>query len=361
MATTQSVALVTGSSGLVGRHLIKHLDALPGWKVYAVCRKELDYGKELKKCSEVRVGNLLDGNVAKADLAHCKDVTHIFHCALAWTNDLYKDAEENLALLKNVVEGVEASSGKLQHVYVQTGTKYYGMNFGPFPKSPAREDDPRTMTPNFYYDMMDYLSARQQAGATWSWSELRPNPVIGFSPASPMNLILAIGVYGTLCAQLGLPFRFPGSRAAYEVAMEVCDVDLLAEAIIFTSTQPQARNHAFNVSNGDVFRWSEVWPKLAPFFGLPVAPPQKVSLAATMTTPDKQRAWDQLVKHHGLQHQDLAKLVSWIFADQVFGLEEDSFATTNKLRRAGFHSMHLDTDAQLLAKLQQLRDLKVIP
>jgi hypothetical protein len=52
--------------------------------------------------------------------------------------------------------------------------------------------------------------------------------------------------------------RFPGSDAAYDALTECCDVRLLAEAIVFTSTNPAAANAIFNVSNGDVFRWNEV-------------------------------------------------------------------------------------------------------
>lgn len=33
---------------------------------------------------------------------------------------------------------------------------------------------------------------------------------------------------------------------------------LLAQAAVFVSTTPKAANQIFNVSNGDVFRWSEV-------------------------------------------------------------------------------------------------------
>jgi len=33
---------------------------------------------------------------------------------------------------------------------------------------------------------------------------------------------------------------------------------LLAQAAVFVSTTPKAVNQIFNVSNGDVFRWSEV-------------------------------------------------------------------------------------------------------
>ncbi len=42
---------------------------------------------------------------------------------------------------------------------------------------------------------------------------------------------------------------------------------LLARHLEWASTTPEARNEAFNVVNGDVFRWSWMWGRLADWFG----------------------------------------------------------------------------------------------
>lgn len=63
------------------------------------------------------------------------------------------------------------------------------------------------MTPNFYYDMEDYCIARVGAGADWTWSSVRPNPVCGFSTGSAMNLTMTIAVYASICKEIGLPLR----------------------------------------------------------------------------------------------------------------------------------------------------------
>jgi hypothetical protein len=44
-------------------------------------------------------------------------------------------------------------------------------------------------------------------GASWTWSALLPNPVIGYSPGSHMNLLNAIAAYAAICKQMQLPFR----------------------------------------------------------------------------------------------------------------------------------------------------------
>jgi len=43
---------------------------------------------------------------------------------------------------------------------------------------------------------------------------------------------------------------------------DACDADLLAEAMLHCATTPACANRAFNVSNGDVYRWRDMWPKV---------------------------------------------------------------------------------------------------
>ena len=51
--------------------------------------------------------------------------------------------------------------------------------------------------------------------------------------------------------------RFPGSPAAYNTLFDCADANLLADCQIFLATHPGAQNTAYNVNNGDVFRFSE--------------------------------------------------------------------------------------------------------
>ena len=63
-----------------------------------------------------------------------------------------------------------------------------------------------------------------------------------------------------VCMILGLlsAFRFPGSDFAWNAVNDVTDVDLLSDAAIYVSTHPQCENQAYNINNGDLFRWKEV-------------------------------------------------------------------------------------------------------
>ena len=75
----------------------------------------------------------------------------------------------------------------------------------------------------------------------------------------------------------GLPFVFPGSKTQYEGLADVTDVDLLAEHLVWSATSEACANEAFNVVNGDVFRWKHLWAKIANFFGLEAAPHPGIS------------------------------------------------------------------------------------
>ena len=66
---------------------------------------------------------------------------------------------------KSLLDAVEPETRGLEHVHLVQGTKYYGMHRGPF-RTPAREDDPRPATPNFYYEQQDLLVERQR-GRGW--------------------------------------------------------------------------------------------------------------------------------------------------------------------------------------------------
>jgi hypothetical protein len=81
---------------------------------------------------------------------------------------------------------------------------------------------------------------------------------MGFSTGSYMSLLPTLGAYGSLCAEAGLPLYFPGTATAFEGLLDVCNADVLAAAMVHTVEDPRAANEAFNISNGDVFRWCQV-------------------------------------------------------------------------------------------------------
>ena len=142
--------------------------------------------------------------------------------------------------------------------------------------------------------------------------------VCGFALGNPMNLAMVIAVYAAISKELGLPLRFPGKPGAYDRLIEMTDAGLLAKATVWAATDPRCANQAFNINNGDLFRWNEMWPKIARFFDLEVAPPLPMSLDVVMA--DKEPLWNDMVARHGLAPTAYTDVSSWAFGDFVFAL-----------------------------------------
>jgi hypothetical protein len=266
------------------------------------------------------------------------------------------DNDGNSARLAATLDALARRSDVLEHVHLLEGIKWYGMHLGPYP-TPSREDDPRHLPPNFYYDQQDLLSERA-AQAGWSWSASRPSFICDFAPNRSRNLITVLGAYAAICRELNVPLDFPGTAAGYSVLSELSDATCLAEAIIFISTHDSGKNAAFNVTNGDSFRWCQVWPLLAQWFGIPCGVPRDMKLAKWMA--DKGPVWDRIVARHELEPRSLGSLASWEFADFVFEKEWDLLTDTGKLRRAGFNAC-VDTIAMIHDQLDQYRDARLLP
>lgn len=169
-------------------------------------------------------------------------------------------------------------------------------HLGPF-LNPARESDPRHIGPNFYYDQQDYLAALQER-QSGTWTIFRPTFVYGFAVGNPMNLETVIAVYASISKELGLPLRYPGTRAAYEVLSQAVDASLIARAIRWAGAAESARNEIFNITNGDLFRWCNLWPELGAVFEMPMAPPQRIPLEEFMS--GQESVWSRMVERHGL-------------------------------------------------------------
>ncbi|MCB1806142.1 MAG: NAD-dependent epimerase/dehydratase family protein, partial [Candidatus Competibacteraceae bacterium] len=162
-------AVIVGGLGVIGRNLIHYLTPFEDWDMVGLSRREPDFESR----ADFIAVDLLDRADAEAKLAQLHDVTHIFYTAFQARPSWAEHNAPNLAMLVNAVEVIEQASPGLQHVHLVEGNKIYGSHLGPF-KTPAREDDPPHMLPNFYYDQEQWLR-RQQAGKSWSWSALRPH------------------------------------------------------------------------------------------------------------------------------------------------------------------------------------------
>lgn len=328
--------------------MVDHL-AAGGWDVVSLSRREPEPGRPGRSVAV----DLLNRTNAKQQLAELTDTTHVFYAGYQSMPTHAQAVLPNLDFLVHSVETLTEVAPGLRHVTLVEGGKWYGFHLGPT-RTPAAEDDPRHMPPNFYYDQQDWLEAA--AGRYgFDWTALRPDVTIGFALGSPMNLGTAIAVYAAICHELKVPFTFPGSHRAWDSLFEVTDARLLGRAAEWAATTPAAAGEAFNITNGEHLPWSTMWPRLADIFGFAHSGPRPMPLTEFMA--DKGPVWDRIVAKHGLLPLRYDDLVSWQFADDILNMYWDVAWSTTKARRYGFDSF-METDrtfAEFVAKLQHDR------
>ena len=152
--------------------------------------------------------------------------------------------------------------------------------------------------------------------------------------------------------------RFPGSARAYSVLNQGADAALIGRAMLWAGEAGRARNEMYNITNGDLFRWSRMWPHIARGFGMETAEPQAFPFSEFMA--DKEALWAGMVARHNLQPTPFRDVVAWPFGEFVLQREFDHVLDTTKLRQHGFDGFE-DTYKMFDRQFDQMRALRIIP
>ena len=351
-------ALVVGASGIIGSTLAQALTG-QDWTVYGLARRPPE---DIQGLHTVAADLLDPASLEKAlgDVAP----THLFLATWMRNATEAENIKVNAGMVRNVLAAV-ARSRSLRHVALVTGLKHY---LGPFeayakagttPETPLREEQPRLPVENFYYDQEDEVrSAATRDGFTWSIH--RPHTVIGKAVGNAMNLGQTLAVYASICKETGRPFRWPGSQAQWEGLSDVTDARILAKQLIWAATTEAAHDRAFNIVNGDVFRWSWLWPRLARWFDVePVGFEGEVhSLEAQMA--DDGPLWREIAESRGLLEPDLDRLASPWHTDLDLGRPMEVMTDMANSRKLGF-SVYQSTEDSFLDLFGRLRGDRLIP
>lgn len=347
------VGLILGGTGMVGANMVRLLETEPDWDLVIVSRRPPQFASRGRHIA----CDLADATACERLLGGLTDVTHIFFCGHAtgirWVEKVAQDTD----LFSNAIRAVEPVARRLEHICLLQGSKYYGRHLGPF-RTPAKESDPRHFPPNFYYTQEDLLKALAQ-GKRWTYSLMRPHIVCGYG-RTDINITKPIAVYATICKELGLPMRFPGPEGAYRAAQCASDVELLNKAMLWASTTPQAANEAFNVVNGDIFRWENLWPRFVDYFGTPMvgAAIQQIDLESMMA--DKEPLWDEIVRKYDLAKTPFREAAHWGYANYAFAPAFDIILDNTKARKYGFQDF-VDTEEMFIRSFDRFREQRFIP
>jgi nucleoside-diphosphate-sugar epimerase len=345
-------ALIAGATGISGGNLAEHLLA-SGWTVYGLARHS----------TAALPGVIpLHCDLSDADgTLHCLrgvGATHAYYCTWSRQATEEENCRVNGAMLRNFLEAI--GSRGLTHVALVTGTKhYYQRTANLVADTPFREDAPRLPGENFYYVLEDILIDAAEARG-FSWSVHRPNTIVGYALGNAMNLGTTLAVYASICRETGRPFAFPGSAFLYDALSQITDARLLAKHLAWASTTEGARNQAFNVANGDLFRWRWMWPRLAAYFGLTDAGYERRRQTLTDSVRDADAVWRALVDKHRLQPFEAGRLAAWWHADSDLGREFESFTDLSKSRQLGFLEYE-ESSRSFTAVFDRLRQEQIIP
>ncbi len=353
----KNVALIVGASGVVGSHLADLLVEQGDWQVLGLSRSPparqgvTPIRADLQSREHVRAA--LDGHAP----------THVFLTTWLRQATEAENIRVNAGMVRNLLDAVSGSQS-VRHVGLVTGLKHY---LGPFesygrgtlPPTPFREDQGRLAVDNFYYAQEDAVfdaAAREGFG----WSVHRPHTIIGNAVGNAMNMGVTLAVYATICRETGRPFRFPGSMAQWSGLTDMTDARLLARHLLWAATTPAARDQAFNVVNGDVFRWRWMWSRIARAFGLEPAPFEGDVVPLTQQLADAAPLWADIAARHGLVEADLGVLASAWHTDADLGRPIEVIADMTKSRKLGFLDYQA-TDESWLSLFEALRNERVIP
>lgn len=348
--------LIVGASGIVGSAAATVMGEA-GWTVLGLARNPTAQEGVVPVAADLQ-----DPDGLKAALAPHRPTRVVLSTWMRRPTEA-EMIRVNGAMVRNLLDALRPAAS-VRHVALVTGLKHY---LGPFeaygkgavPQTPFREEQGRLPVENFYYAQEDEVFAAAKRDG-FSWSVHRPHTIIGKAVGNAMNMGTTLAVYATLCRETGRPFRFPGSPMQWNGLTDMTDARLLARHLLWASTVPQAANQDFNVANGDVFRWSWMWERIAAWFGLEPAP-----FDGTIRPLEQQMAgdaplWAGIAKQYDLAEPELDRLASPWHTDADLGRPMEVVTDMSKSRRLGFLDYQPTEDA-FLDLFARLRADRLIP
>jgi nucleoside-diphosphate-sugar epimerase len=354
----QKTALVVGASGIGGSNLVTALIG-KGWTVYGLARRPLEGVPGLRAVA----ADLLDPASLEKALADVAP-THVFITAWMRQATEAENIRVNGAMVRHVLAAL-APKKTVRHVSLVTGLKHY---LGPFeayasagtlPETPLREEQPRLAIENFYYEQEDEVFAAA-ARDGFSWNVHRPHTVIGKAVGNAMNMGTTLAVYASICKETGRPFQWPGSAAQWQGLSDVTDAHQLAKQLVWAADTEAAHNTAFNIVNGDLFRWQWLWGRLANWFGIEAAGFDGTIRPLETTMAGDESLWREMAQRHELVEPDLKKLASAWHTDLDLGRPIEVMTDMTRSRQLGFTGYQMTEDS-FTGLFAQLRAEKLIP
>ncbi|KAK8052337.1 hypothetical protein PG993_003722 [Apiospora rasikravindrae] len=381
---SETHAIVFGASGLIGWAMVDQLLAsypTPGTfaSVAAVANRPIDLAEAhwpepaadrpaLRLVSGVDLrgdaGALAD--TLKQQVPNADKITHVYYFVFTSVgHDLEEEVAVNKKMLENVVDAVSILSQNLKFIVFPGGTRGYGIYIpgGTF-SAPLKEDMMNNLPADYaktvVYPQFRKVLADACKGKSWTWCEICPDAIIGFTPnGSQFSLALHWAQYLSLYAynhgigprtQRGqgtdkeeattVAVPFPGVSAGYESLCSPVSARTIARLAIYAGQNPErcGDGRLFNIGDADApTKMHDLWPRLAAWFGLVGTGPEHRSDAELLPSEYVER-YQGVFGEHGLDkavkggvgagRKQLDSVGSWLTFDRQLSLD--------RLREAGF-------------------------
>ena len=345
MKPHRSTALIIGVNGIVGSEIARRLAIRNDWEVYGLSRS----AHELPTGVHPILTDLQDASGLAHALAGVRP-THVFFTAWSRQENEAENIRVNGAMVRNLFTALSPTNS-VRHAALMTGLKHY---MGPFEaygtgemrETPFREESGRLETPNFYYAQEDELFAAADRD-DFTWSVHRAHTVTGHAVGNAMNFGLTLAVHGAIARETGTPLVFPGTELVWNCLTDISDSRVVAKQMIWAATTPGIGNEAWNVTNGEVFRWRWLWPRLAEALGVDWEAPRSDPQPLVEQMEGQERLWAEMADRHGLVERRLDRVASFWHTDSDLGVEVEVLADMTKSRLAGFGT-YIDTERAFL-------------
>jgi hypothetical protein len=138
------------------------------------------------------------------------------------------------------------------------------------------------------------------------------------------------------------------------------DSRVLGKQLIWASTTDIAKNEAYNIVNGDLFRWSWLWPRIAKWFGILSEGFDQAPVPLERQMANDAEVWNKMAAKYRLAEPDLSRVASPWHTDLDMGRPVEVMTDMALSRKLGFH-VYQNTEEAFHDLFATLRAEKVIP
>lgn len=201
---------------------------------------------------------------------------------------------------------------------------------------------------------------------SWTYSEIRPDVIIGFTPGSNfMNCAQGLGLWLSVAREVhgaGAKIAFPGSQKSWENKHTDTFQDILGKLDIYAAVNHDkcGNGGTFNCADGDVITWADKWPGICADFGLEGTAPGDQPYSIEDFVKQHSETWKQLAKKHDLK-DGIFENFSWPFLYFVMTVFDfDRHYDLSAARSVGFKET-IDTVEGYKIAFRRMREAKIIP